>query len=128
MQVDLDLLEAAIATIFSDMKQRGIDSVQLDSDFYWNVPFKCIYDPYNEPSQLDIGQLEEDYEALKHAQETDKLTGYNLKNISFNNEIYISEIPILKRYPSLHKTEQGSDLPALQMMQNSPAARMPVLT
>lgn len=82
MKVDLDLLEKAVVSILSDMKQRGLDSVQLDADFYWNVPSEFIYDPYNEPSHLDIGQLEEDHETLRCAQEKDKLTGHNLKNIS----------------------------------------------
>lgn len=94
MQVDLSLLEKAVSTIFSEMKRRGIDSVPLDADFYWNVPSESIYDPYNEPNQLDIGQLEDDYETLRLAQETDKLMGYNLKNVSAIIR-YLSE-----KYPS----------------------------
>lgn len=94
MQVDLSLLEKAVSTIFSEMKRRGIDSVPLDADFYWNVPSESIYDPYNEPNQLDVGQLEDDYETLRLAQETDKLMGYNLKNVSAIIR-YLSE-----KYPS----------------------------
>lgn len=82
MKVELDFLEKVVASIFREMKMRGIDGVQLDADFYWNVPSESIYDPYNEPGQLDIGQLEEDYETLRFAHKTDALIGYNLKNIS----------------------------------------------
>lgn len=69
-------------TILEDLKKRGIDNVPLDADFYWNVPSDAIYDPYNEPSQLDIGQLENDYETLLNAKKTGSLIGYNLKNLS----------------------------------------------
>lgn len=43
MQLDLSLIEKAVSTIFSEMKQRGVDSVPLDTDFYWNVPSECIF-------------------------------------------------------------------------------------
>lgn len=94
MQVDLSLLEKAVVTILGEMKRRGIDSIPLDADFYWNLPSEAIYDPYNEPNQLDIGQLTDDYETLKLAQETDRLIGYNLKNVSAIMR-YLSE-----KYPS----------------------------
>lgn len=94
MQVDLNLLEKAVVSILREMKLRGVEHILLDADFYWNVPSEFIYDPYNEPNQLDIGQLEDDYETLKHAHETNKLSGYNLKNVSSIMR-YLSE-----KYPS----------------------------
>jgi hypothetical protein len=82
MQVDLDLLENAISDIFNEMRKKGLSSIPLEADFYWNIPSEFKYDPYNEPNQLDIGQLEDDYDTLCQAQNANKLMGYNLKNIS----------------------------------------------
>lgn len=55
MKIKLNLLGEAVITIFNEMKEQGIDNIDLDSDFYWNVPYESIYDIYNEPTQLDIG-------------------------------------------------------------------------
>lgn len=82
MEIDLDILESAVRKIFSDMRSRGINSVPLEADFYWNIPPEGLYDPYNMPAELDLGQLEEDYENLVQTKEKDLLIGYNLKNVS----------------------------------------------
>ena len=82
MKIKLNLLEEAVITIFNEMKEQGIDNIDLDSDFYWNVPYASIYDVYNEPTQLDIGQLEDDYEILYEATEKALLVRHNLKNIA----------------------------------------------
>ncbi|ETT01098.1 MULTISPECIES: hypothetical protein [Providencia] len=82
MNIDLNVLKDAINTIFDEMKKHGIESIKLDSDFYWNVPSESLYNIYNDPQQLDIGQLEDDYKMLCEAKEKDILVRYNLKNIS----------------------------------------------
>lgn len=77
MNINLNVLENAISSIFEEMKKNGIESVKLDSDFYWNVPSDAIYDVYNEP-KLDVGQLE----ALLKTKGNEILVRYNLKNIA----------------------------------------------
>ena len=94
MEVDLNILENAINKIFSDMRSRGVERFSLDADFYWNIPCDKLYDPYSEPTDLDIGQLEEDYENLVEMSSKNLLIGHNLKNISVLLR-YISE-----KYPS----------------------------
>ncbi|EUD08673.1 hypothetical protein GKR59_07760 [Providencia alcalifaciens] len=81
MNINLNVLENAISSIFEEMKKNGIESVKLDSDFYWNVPSDALYDVYNEP-KLDVGQLEDDYDALLKAKGNEILVRYNLKNIA----------------------------------------------
>ena len=82
MNIELNVLKDTINTIFDEMKADGIESIKLDFDFYWNVPAESLYDIYNDPQQLDIGQLEDDYRTLCEAKEKDILVRYNLKNIS----------------------------------------------
>lgn len=82
MKIKLNLLEEAVITIFNEMKEQGIDNIDLDSEFYWNVPSESIYDVYNEPTQLDIGQLEDDYAILYEATKKALLVRHNLKNIA----------------------------------------------
>lgn len=94
MEMDLNVLENAVNKIFSDMRSRGLGNVSLDADFYWSVPSETLYDPYAEPTKLNIGQLEEDYENLVQMSNKDLLIGHNLKNISALLR-YLSE-----KYPS----------------------------
>ncbi|MEQ4674211.1 hypothetical protein ABN063_06570 [Providencia vermicola] len=82
MKIELELLEECIMTIFHEMKSQNINTINLESDFYWNVPSESIYDIYKEPIQLDVGQLEDDYKTLCQAKEKDILVRHNLKSIS----------------------------------------------
>ncbi|BCQ36913.1 hypothetical protein [Erwinia rhapontici] len=82
MEVDLNVLEGAVNKIFSEMRRKGLGSVSLDTDFYWNIPSEMLYDPYTEPTDLNIGQLEEDYENLVQMSNKNMLIGHNLKNIA----------------------------------------------
>lgn len=82
MDVDLNILEVAVNKIFSEMRRKGLGSVSLDTDFYWNIPSEMLYDPYTEPTDLNIGQLEEDYENLVQMSNKNMLIGHNLKNIA----------------------------------------------
>ncbi|MBP2153023.1 hypothetical protein [Erwinia rhapontici] len=82
MEVDLNVLEGAVNKIFSEMRRKGLGSVSLDTDFYWNIPSEMLYDPYTEPTDLNIGQLDEDYENLVQMSNKNMLIGHNLKNIA----------------------------------------------
>jgi len=94
MEMDLNVLEGAVKKIFSDMRDRGLDNISLDADFYWSIPSEMIYDPYTEPTDLNIGQLEEDYKNLVQMSNENLLIGHNLKNVAVLLR-YLSE-----KYPS----------------------------
>jgi hypothetical protein len=44
MQIELSFLEKIVNTIFLEMKRRGMDSITLDEDFYWNIPSESLFD------------------------------------------------------------------------------------
>jgi len=94
MNIKISEIEECLNEIFQDLKSRGIDEISLLADFYWNIPSEAIYEPYNEPPQLDIGQLEDDYLSLLNARDRKKLTGHNLKDLAALLR-YISE-----KYPA----------------------------
>jgi hypothetical protein len=64
LRVELELLERLCRRIITTMSQAGITYVDLDRDYYWNIPTEEVYDPYNDPNQLDIGQLSDDWAEL----------------------------------------------------------------
>lgn len=94
MEIDLNILESAVNKIFSNMRSRGLNNVTLDADFYWNIPSETLYDPYTEPTELNIGQLDEDYENLVQISNENLLIGHNLKSVAALLR-YLSE-----KYPS----------------------------
>ncbi|EDT2960844.1 TPA: hypothetical protein R5S02_004642 [Salmonella enterica] len=91
MEVDIELLEKIVVTIFNEIKNQKTAS--LDVDYYWDVPGKDIYNPYNEPEKLDIGQLSEDYELLCTAYRGGYLVQHNFRKVASLLR-YLSEVPL----------------------------------
>ena len=69
----IDQLEAIFTLLIDHLKAKGIDSVDIDEDYYWNVPQASLYDPYHEPGQLEIGQLSDDWNELSKLLEGKKV-------------------------------------------------------
>lgn len=80
MELDIDLLEKIVMDIFAKIKKQGVTS--LDADYYWDVPGKDIYNTYDEPEKLDIGQLSEDYELLCTAYKGGYLVQHNFRKVA----------------------------------------------
>lgn len=80
MELDINLLERIVLRMFIDLKKQGV--VSLDSDYYWDVSGKDIYNAYNKPKLLEIGQLSEDYEFLYTAYENEYLVQHNFKKVA----------------------------------------------
>lgn len=43
-------------------KTRGVETVEIDNPFYWNIPATEIYDVTRYVAELDIGSLDDDWE------------------------------------------------------------------
>ena len=64
MQVSVLELRAVSEQLFLHLERSGYSSVELDSDYYWNIPKKLRYNPYEEPKELVLGQLTDDWDNL----------------------------------------------------------------
>jgi len=64
MQIDIRTIQMALASIFNHLQERGIESIEISEDFYWNISIIQRYDPYTIPTQFDLGQLTNDYEEI----------------------------------------------------------------
>lgn len=47
-------------------KDLKVDAIRLTEDYYWDVPSDRLYDMANKPTELDCGQLYDDWEFLSH--------------------------------------------------------------
>lgn len=41
------------------------DTFSVDEDYYWDIPVNELYDVYNKPENLTIGQLTDDWSGLQ---------------------------------------------------------------
>ncbi|NUF50142.1 hypothetical protein [Gilliamella sp. ESL0250] len=82
MNIELDRIENFFNLIIKELKGNGIHNIPIDYDFYWNIPSDLLYDLYNEPKELDMGQLSEDYQFLLYSISQDILTSGNLRKLS----------------------------------------------
>jgi hypothetical protein len=65
MQIDVKELQAITNILYEHLERLGISHVDISDDYYWNINNKEIYDPYQSPTNLDIGQLTENWEELQ---------------------------------------------------------------
>nr|WP_199158658.1 hypothetical protein [Pedobacter sp. ASV2] len=82
-QIRIDDLQKAIILLLSNFKTNIGDVIEIQNDFYWDIPSKELYNPYEEPKQLTLGQLSDDMNEVKRlTDEPSSAISYDLKRIS----------------------------------------------
>lgn len=71
MQIEVSKLREISKKLFSHLENNGYDQVELEVDFYWNIPEEEKYQMENSPKDLDIGQLDEDWDFLQEVLKQD---------------------------------------------------------
>ncbi len=66
MQVSTSDLRALTEQLISHLEKKGYHSIEVSSDYYWNIAQESRYDPYQEPLELDLGQLTDDWAELQN--------------------------------------------------------------
>lgn len=64
MHVSLEQLQNVSDRLFSHLRAQGIKSVEIAQDYYWDIPKPERYDPYHQPTNLNLGQLTDDWDEL----------------------------------------------------------------
>ena len=50
--------------LLAHLRATSGDKIEVAHDFYWAVPPASAYDSYAKPTDLDVGQLEDDWSQL----------------------------------------------------------------
>jgi hypothetical protein len=60
------------------------EEIDVREEFYWDIPMKEIYQPYEIPKDLTIGQISDDWQELQKLLHHDSrdAVGYDFKRIS----------------------------------------------
>jgi hypothetical protein len=54
-------------------------AIELDKDYFWSIPPNELYDVYNSPADLTIGQLSESWQNIRDLlADPDRVIGYHL--------------------------------------------------
>lgn len=79
MKISTSELREIFEVLIEHLEERSCSEVELDWDYYWDIPEDELYDPYNTPENLDLGQLSEDWQKLQEvASEKLPPVGYGL--------------------------------------------------
>jgi hypothetical protein len=87
--INLRELQQATNRLFDHIiKTRGVESIELRQNFYWSTPTEQFYDVKNDPKQLDVGSLYDDWEFVQ------SLTRDETEPVAFQ----LTEVAPLLRY------------------------------
>jgi hypothetical protein len=65
MRVTTKELREATLLLLKHLDDTGQTEFEIDEDCYWSVPQDGLYDPYNTPNNLTLGQLSHDWEEVR---------------------------------------------------------------
>ncbi|WP_343703076.1 hypothetical protein [Chitinophaga sp.] len=83
MKVNIDELINITALLLLELKNSKGNEVELKNDYYWDISSDQIYDPYNDPSEISLGQLSDDLaEIHRLTKSDDEAIPYDLKRIA----------------------------------------------
>lgn len=83
MKIPLRQLRAITDRLWDHLEASGHDSIELQHDFYWQVPDDSLYDFNNMPAQPVVGQLYDDWSDLQKLLEDDPdILAYHLVPLS----------------------------------------------
>lgn len=81
--INIDELEKISQMLFSKLKENIGNEIEVNKDFYWNISEEELYNPYDEPSNMTLGQLSDDIERINYVYKfSDEIVNYDLKRLS----------------------------------------------
>jgi len=65
LQIQVSEIEKALSRLLEELRKHQGEVIELPPvDYYWVVPLEELYDPYQNPSHLSLGQLTDDLEEM----------------------------------------------------------------
>ncbi len=71
MNVNVSDLKCAANLLFQHLEATGHTQLSFNIDYYWSIPTEHVYNVYEEPHDLTIGQISDDLSELMRIVEGD---------------------------------------------------------
>lgn len=82
MKVNIKDLEKVTSLLLSKLRESKGNEIELNNDYYWNISTEELYNPYEEPRNITLGQLSDDLEELQRLNKSDDAIVYDLKRLA----------------------------------------------
>ncbi|UUV22016.1 hypothetical protein [Paenimyroides aestuarii] len=82
MKINIDELQKVTIFLLSKLKENSGEEIEISNDYYWNILDDELYNPYEKPTDLTLGQLSDDLEEIKRLINSDDAIMYDLKRLA----------------------------------------------
>lgn len=82
MRINIDKLQWITSFLLLKLKEEKGNEIELQNDFYWDISEKELYNPYEKPQNISLGQLSDDLHEVNRLLKSDDAITYDLKRIS----------------------------------------------
>jgi len=80
LRIPVERLRAVVDLLMRRIAETAGDSVSLEQDYFWSISPDSLYNVYEEPGELGVGQLSESWQHLESLlkDESDAAIPYHL--------------------------------------------------
>jgi hypothetical protein len=82
IKVNIDELQKITSLLLSKLKDSKGNEIEIKNDYYWDIAEDEIYNPYEDPKNITLGQLSDDLEEIQRLPKSDNAIMYDLKRLS----------------------------------------------
>ena len=83
MKINIDDISKITTLLLSNLKDSKGNEIELRSDYYWDICATQLYNPYDEPKDISLGQLSDDLNEIYRLSESKgDAIPYDLKRVA----------------------------------------------
>jgi len=81
MKINIDEIQKITSLLLSKLKESKGNEIEINNDYYWDISSDELYNPYEEPKNITLGQLSDDLEEVQRLAKSDDAIVYDLKRL-----------------------------------------------
>ena len=83
MKVNLDEISKLVMILISNLKESKGTEIEINNDYYWDISSDQLYNPYDNPTNMSLGQLSDDLNEISRLfKSKEEAIPYDLKRIA----------------------------------------------
>lgn len=82
MKINIEQIKEITLLLLSKLQESKGNEIELNSDYYWAFADEEIYNPYEDPKSITLGQLSDELDEIYRLLKSDDTIAYDLKRLS----------------------------------------------